>query len=202
MTLPTCCGRCVGVGWNKNSAPWWTIKPRYLSRSGSGEIDSKIRRKPTRKCRVLLLRFVHHMLRQALTVNLACRKQGFPVGRLVATNTSVESSWSPILISVGFNLNIGQLDELEQVIVCAMFCLAIDFSSRKFLSIARPSHTVSRWKVRSKMRWSVPVPSRRFVRPSAHTKRTEMQTQAPHHISTKHETLPHTHKHTRVFNSK
>ena len=57
------------------------------------------------------------------TVNLVSRRHGFfPGGRLVEINTSLESSWSPIFISVGFDLNRGQLDELEQVIVGAIWC--------------------------------------------------------------------------------
>ena len=48
------------------------------------------------------------------TVNLVSHVHGFfPGGRLVEINTSLESSWSPILISVGFDLNRGQLDELQ-----------------------------------------------------------------------------------------
>ena len=46
---------------------------------------------------------------------------GFSGGPLVEINTPLGSSWSPILISVGFDLNRGQTDELEQVIVCAEF---------------------------------------------------------------------------------
>ena len=54
------------------------------------------------------------------TVNLGSRRHGFPPGgRLVEINTSLESSWSPILISVGFNLNRAIFDEQEQVIDCA-----------------------------------------------------------------------------------
>ena len=57
---------------------------------------------------------------QSATVNLVSHVHGFfPGGRLVEINTSLESSWSPIFISVGFNLNRGQLDGLEQVIDCA-----------------------------------------------------------------------------------
>ena len=58
--------------------------------------------------------------------NRACRQFGSVVsGRLfskhlaIEINTSLESSQSPIFISVGFDLNRGQLNELEQVIVCA-----------------------------------------------------------------------------------
>ena len=55
------------------------------------------------------------------TVNLVSRRHGFfPGGRLVEINTLLESSWSPIFISVGFNLNRGQLHGLEQVIVGAV----------------------------------------------------------------------------------
>ena len=57
------------------------------------------------------------------TVNLVNHAHRFFLGgRLVETNTSLETSWSPILISVGFDLNRGQLDELEQVIVGAIWC--------------------------------------------------------------------------------
>ena len=43
-------------------------------------------------------------------------------GRLVEINTSLESAWFLILISVGFDLNRGQLGELDQVIVCLILC--------------------------------------------------------------------------------
>ena len=62
------------------------------------------------------------------TVNLVSHVHGFfPGGRLVEKNTSLESSWSPILIYVGFDLNRGQLDELHQVIVGA------DIGANRFL---------------------------------------------------------------------
>ena len=77
------------------------------------------------RVRILLLPQVNQTMPVALapTVNLVSRRHGFfSGGSLVEVNTSLESSWSLILIFAGFNLNRGLLDELEQVIVCAILC--------------------------------------------------------------------------------
>ena len=62
-----------------------------------------------------------HARTDTLTVNLVSHVHGFfPGGRLAIINTSLESSWSPILISVAFDCNRVHLDELDQVIVGAV----------------------------------------------------------------------------------
>ena len=64
--------------------------------------------------RCFVLSLVSQIDRRTTTVNLVSRRHGFfSGGRLVEINTSLESSWSPIFISVGFDLNRGQLDELQ-----------------------------------------------------------------------------------------
>ena len=70
---------------------------------------------------LVFLQIRGHLRRR--TVNLVSHVHRiFPGGRLVEISTSLETSWSPILISVGSNLNRGELDELEQVIVGAICC--------------------------------------------------------------------------------
>ena len=90
------------------------------------------------------------------SVRLAMYYSLFYRRRTIVINTPIERSWAQnVNRSWNFTME-AELSELEQVIVCDIFCVSIDFSSRKFLSIARQSHTVLRRKDRSKMRRSEP----------------------------------------------